>query len=53
MSSYERINCSERIDLNKGKNSVKCMISNYWYFSDGFNYQLYVCNACHDFNMTV
>ena len=24
-----------------------------WYFSDGFRYQPYVCNACHDFNMTV
>ena len=22
-------------------------------FSDGFKYQPYVCNACHDFSMTV
>ena len=53
MISYERIDCSEGIDLNKGKNLVKCMICNYWYFSDGFNYQPYVCNVFHDFNMTV
>ena len=52
MISYERIDCSEGIDLNKGKNSLKCMICNYWYFSDGFKYQPYVCNACHDFDMT-
>ena len=33
---------------------VKCMICNYYYFQDnGFKYQLYVCNGCHDFSMTV
>ena len=29
------------------------MICHYWYFSDGFKYQLYVCNGCHDFHMSV
>ena len=29
------------------------MISHYWYFSDGFKYQPYVCNGCHDFSMCV
>ena len=54
MISYERIDCSEGIDFNKGENSVKCMIYNYWYFKDiGFKYQPYVCNGCHDFSMTV
>ena len=53
MISYEKIDCSEFIDFNKGENSVKCMICNYWYFKDGFKYQPYVCNACHDFSMTV
>ena len=54
MISYERIGCSEGIDFNKGKNSVKCMICNYWYFKDiGFKYQPYVCNGCHDFSMTI
>ena len=29
------------------------MICHYWYFSNGFKYQPYVCNACHDFSMVV
>ena len=54
MISYERTNFSEGIDFNKGENFVKCMICNYWYFKDiGLKYQLYVCNGCHDFSMTV
>ena len=51
MISYEKIDFSKFIDLS-GK-SVKCMICNYSYFSDGFKYQPYVCNECHDFSMTV
>ena len=44
---------SEGIDFNKGENSVKCMICNYYYFKDiGFKYQPYVCKGCHDFSMT-
>ena len=54
MISYERIDKSEGIDFNKGENSVKCMICNYYYFKDiGFKYQPYVYNGCHDFSMTV
>ena len=54
MISYERIDKSEGIDFNKGENSVKYMICNYYYFKDiGFKYQPYVCNGCHDFSMTV
>ena len=42
------------IDFNKGGNSVKYMICNYYYFKDiGFKYQPYVCNGCHDFSMAV
>ena len=29
------------------------MICHYWYFDTRFKYQPYVCNACHDFNITV
>ena len=29
------------------------MICHYWYFSDGFKYQPYVCNRCHDFSTKV
>ena len=53
MISYERINKSEEIDFNKSVGSKEFMICHYWYFSGGFKYQLYVCNACHDFNMAV
>ena len=42
----------ELIDFNKGENSIKCMICHYCYFKDGFKYQPYVCNPCHDFSMT-
>ena len=54
MISYEGIDKSEGIGFNKGKNSVKCMICNYYYFKDiGFKYQPYFCNGSHDFSMTV
>ena len=54
MVSYERIDKSEGIDFNKGEDSVKCMICNYYYFKGiGFKYQPYVCNGCHDVSMTV
>ena len=46
--SYEKID-----GYNTKKEGVKCMICNYYYFKDNFNYQPYVCNKCHDFFMTV
>ena len=50
MISYKRIDKSEGIDSNKGENSVKCKICNFYFFKDiGFKYQPYVCNGCHDF----
>ena len=48
MISYEKIN-----GYNNKKEGVKCMICNYDYLKDNFNYQPYVCNKCHDFSMTV
>ena len=53
MISYERIDYSESIDFGKGENSVKCMICNYFYFSIGFKYPPYFCNACRDISMSV
>ena len=54
MISYERIDCSEGTDFNKGENSVKYTICDYYYFKDiGFKYQPYVCNNCHGFSMIV
>ena len=54
MISYERIEKSEGICFNKSKESIKCMICNYYYLKDiTFKYQPYVCNECHDFSMGV
>ena len=54
MISYERIDCSEGIDLDKGEESIECIICRYHYFKNvGFKYQPYVCNGCHDFSMGV
>ena len=54
MISYKKIDKSEGTDFNKGENSVKWMICNYCYFKNiRFKYQLYICNGCHDFSMTV
>ena len=53
MIQYERIDNSEGIDYNKTIGSKECMICHYWYFDTGLKHQPYVCNACHDFNMTV
>ena len=53
MISYERIDKSEFIDYDKNLGSIECMICHYFYFTDGFQYQPYVCNRCHDFKMSV
>ena len=53
MISYERIDKSEFIDFNKSQECKECTICHYWYFTDGFKYQPYVCNGCHDFTMTL
>ena len=51
--SYERIDKSDSIDFNKSEKSKECRICHYFYFSDGFKYQPYVCNSCHDFSIFV
>ena len=48
MISYKKI-----VGYIIGKNRVKCIICNYYYLKDKFDYQPYVCNDCHDFSMTV
>ena len=46
---YERIDISERIDVNKTNLSKECDICHYWYFKDiSFKYEPYLCNGCHD-----
>ena len=55
MISYERIDKTDNIGFNKSQGSKECMICHYLviYFGDGFKYQPYVCNRCHDFSITV
>ena len=49
MLEYNRIDISERIDVNKTNLSKECDIFHYWYFKDsGFKYEKYLCNGCHD-----
>ena len=49
MLEYDRIDISEKIDINKTSLSKECDICHYWYFKDvGFKYENYLCNGCHD-----
>ena len=52
MLCFDRIDDSERIDVNKTSASKECNICLYWYFlSYSFKFQPNVCNRCHDFLM--
>ena len=54
MLCYEIIYVLEGIDVNKTSESKECYICHYWYFlSKGFQFQLYVCNGCHDLLISV
>ena len=49
MLEYDRIDISERIDINNTNESNECDICHYWYFLDkSFKYEPYLCNGCHD-----
>ena len=49
MLEYERIDISDRIDVNKTNLSKECDICHYQYFKDiCFKYEPYLCNGCHD-----
>ena len=49
MLENDRIDISERIDINKANASKECDICHYWYFLDkNFKYDPYLCNGCHD-----
>ena len=54
MLEYEKTDISEGIDVNKSKNSRKCSLCHFWYFTDKkFNYGPYLCNGCHGMSMKV
>ena len=49
---YDRIDVSERIDVNKTSESKECDTCHYWYFlNKAFKFQPNVCNGCHDLLM--
>ena len=49
MLEYDRIDISERIEINKINASKEWDICHYWYFKDiGFKFEPYLCNGCHD-----
>ena len=49
MLYYDRIDVSERIDVNKTSESKKCNICHCWHFLDkGFKFRLDGCNECHN-----
>ena len=52
MLYYDRIDVSERIDVNETSASEECDICHYWYFLNcSFKFQPNVCNRCRDLLM--
>ena len=51
MIEYERIDISERIDVDKTNKSKECMLCHYWYFlHKNFSYGPYICDDCYNFS---
>ena len=49
MLEYDRLDISERIDIDKTKKSKECNICHYWdFFDKNFSYEPYLCKVCHD-----
>ena len=49
MLRYQKIDGSDRIDVNKTSESKECGPCHYWFFKDvGFKFEEHVCNGCHD-----
>ena len=52
MLYYDRIDVSERIDINKTSASKEYDVCHYWYFLNfSFKFPPNVCNRCHDLLM--
>ena len=53
MLQYEKINVSERIDINKKTAYKESMLCHYWYFKVvWFKFEPHVCNKYHDVLLT-
>ena len=48
MIYYNRTDISEGTDPAKSIDRKESMVCHYWYFSNGFEFQDYVCNCCLD-----
>ena len=48
MICYNRTDISEGTDPAKSNDSNESMVCHYWLFNNGFGFQDYVCNCCHD-----
>ena len=52
MLYFDRFDISEGIDVNTTSVSKECDICHYCHFlNEGFKFQPYVCNRCHDLLM--
>ena len=46
---YQKIDISERIDVNKTSASEECELCHYWFFKDVvFKFEKHVCNGCYN-----
>ena len=51
MIGYEKINISEKIDVDKTNKSKECMPCHYWHFlCKHFSYGPYLCDDCYNFS---
>ena len=49
MLGYDKIDISERIDVNKRNESKECMLCHYWYFlNKNFSFGSYLCDGCYN-----
>ena len=52
MLYFDRIDVSDRIDVNKTSGSKECDVCHYWYFLNySSKFQPNACNRCHDLLM--
>ena len=52
MLYHNRIDISEKIDVNKSNKSKECMVCHDWYFLDRrYKYEPELCSGCHDVSM--
>ena len=48
MLQSEKVDASEKIDVNKTSASKECELCHYWLFKDvEFKFEDHVCNGCH------